>query len=52
MIRDEDVVVLHGFDSAASAQAYLDSDLFTKDVVTGLRPYVAGNPDIRIYSVA
>jgi heme-degrading monooxygenase HmoA len=51
LIRDEDVIVLHGFDSSASAQAYLASDLFTKEVVTGLQPYLAGNPDIRIYAV-
>ncbi len=52
LIRDEDVIVLHGFDNSASAQAYLNSDLFTKDVATGLQPYLAGNPEIRIYSVA
>jgi hypothetical protein len=52
LIRDEDVVVLHGFDNPASAQAYLDSDLFTRDVAIGLQPYLAANPEIRIYSVA
>ena len=52
LIRDEDVVVLHGFDNPASAQAYLNSDLFIKDVATGLQPYLEGNPEIRIYSVA
>ena len=45
-------VVLHGFDNPASVQAYLDSDLFTRDVAIGLQPYLAGNPEIRIYSVA
>jgi hypothetical protein len=52
LIRDEDVIVLHGFDNPASAQAYLKSDLFTRDVVTGLQQYLEGNPEIRIYSVA
>lgn len=50
-IRDEDVQVIHGFDNASNAQAYLTSDLFVKDVVEGLKPYLQDHPDIRIYSV-
>lgn len=49
LIRDEDVQVLHGFDTPAQAQAYLTSDLFTQDVVGGLKPYLNRAPDIRIY---
>lgn len=52
LIRDEDVQVLHGFDTVANAQAYLQSALFTNDVVNGLKPYLAAAPDVRIYDVA
>ena len=51
LIRDEDVQVLHGFDSAASAAAYLSSELFNNDVVAGLKPYLQDSPDVRIYTV-
>ncbi|QNL52213.1 hypothetical protein H8S90_11930 [Olivibacter sp. SDN3] len=47
----DDVQVLHGFDSVENAQEYLMSDLFNKDVVTSLRPYLKGLPNIKIYSV-
>lgn len=52
LIRDEDVQVLHGFDSVENAKAYLDSEMFKKDVFTGLRPLWTGAPEVRIYSVA
>ncbi len=35
-MRDEDVQVQHGFDSQENAYAYLQSELFTADVVGGL----------------
>jgi len=52
LVRDEDVQVLHGFDNAANAGAYLQSRLFTDDVVTGLKPFLAADPEVRIYEVA
>jgi hypothetical protein len=52
LIRDEDVQVLHGFDSADNAKAYLASALFTGDVVTALKPLLQGPPDVRVYAVA
>jgi hypothetical protein len=52
LIRDEDVQVLHGFDSVADAQAYLGSDLFTGDVAGELGPLLKRNPDIRVFAVA
>ncbi len=52
LIRDEDVQVLHGFDSLEHAQAYLESDLFQKDVFVGLKPLWSADPDVRIYTVA
>ena len=51
LMRTEDVQVLHGFHTEADAKAYLDSDLFAKDVVTELKPYLEANPEVRIYSV-
>ncbi|GLQ87755.1 hypothetical protein [Dyella flagellata] len=52
LVRDEDVQVLHGFDSVQSAKAYLESDLFSADVVAGLKPLLTAAPDVRIYQVA
>ncbi|SEM63574.1 hypothetical protein [Nonomuraea pusilla] len=52
LVRDEDVQVLHGFATAADAQAYLSSELFTQDVVTALQPYLNAAPDVRVYETA
>ena len=52
LIRDEDVQVLHGFDSAEHANAYLYSELFQNDVFTGLKPLWDEDPCVRIYTVA
>lgn len=51
LVRDEDVQVLHGFDSKEHAAAYLESDMFKNDVAKGLSPYFQANPEIRIFSV-
>ncbi|MDS0528356.1 hypothetical protein NNC19_21955 [Clostridium sp. SHJSY1] len=51
LIRDEDVQVLHGFDSMENAQAYLSSDLFKNDVFVGLKDLWTIDPDVRIYSL-
>ena len=52
LIRDEDVQVLHGFDTASNAKAYLVSELFKNDVVGELRPLLQSAPDVRIYETA
>ena len=52
LVRDEDVQVLHGFDSAAHANDYLASDLFTADVVRELGPLLQADPEIRVFEVA
>jgi len=52
LIRNEDVQVLHGFDSVENAKAYLETDLFKNDVATGLSPFWEKEPCIKIYSVA
>jgi hypothetical protein len=41
--------VLHGFDSRASAESYLKSALFGNDVVRELKPYLAADPEVRVY---
>jgi hypothetical protein len=52
LIRDEDVQVLHGFDSLEHAQGYLSSKMFQNDVFTGLKPLWSAKPDVKIYNVA
>ena len=52
LIRDEDIQVLHGFDSAENAQAYLSSELFQNDVFVGLKPLWDADPEVKIYTVA
>ena len=52
LVRDEDVQVLHGFETAEQASAYLSSKLFTAKVVPGLTPLFKTDPDIRVYTVA
>lgn len=49
LVRDEDVQVLHGFDTVENARAYLTSKLFNDDVVSSLKPLLASAPDIRVY---
>src|SRR6188474_2139450 len=41
LLREEDVQVLHGFDSRASAESYLKSPLFGNDVVRELKPFLS-----------
>lgn len=49
LVRDDDVQVLHGFDSKENASAYLQSALFNADVVEALKPLLDAAPDVRIY---
>lgn len=51
LLHIKDVKILHGFDNMENAQKYLMSNLFNKDVVISLKPYLKGDPDIKIYSV-
>lgn len=52
LIRDEDVQVLHGFDTVENASAYLQSEFFTQSVVPGLKPVLQADPEVRIYETA
>jgi hypothetical protein len=49
LVRDGDVQVLHGFDNEEHASDYLRSELFSNDVVAGLKPLLEAEPDVRIY---
>lgn len=51
LIRDDDVQVLHGFATRKQAEAYLNSALFTQDVVASLKPLLKAAPDVRVYTV-
>lgn len=44
--------MLHGFETARQASAYLESSLFNADVVTALEPLLEAAPEVRIYEVA
>jgi len=52
LVRDDDVQVLHGFDTSEQANAYLKTGLFTADVVGALSPLLDAAPDVRIYQAA
>jgi hypothetical protein len=52
LVRDEDVQVLHGFESVTDAHAYLSSELFTDDVVRELGPLLEAEPEVRVYDEA
>ncbi len=50
LLREEDVQVLHGFDTVEHAAGYLQSALFNNDVVAALSPLLTTEPEVRIYS--
>lgn len=52
LVRDDDVQVLHAFDSQSDAEAYLKTSLFQSDIVTALAPLLDAPPDLRVYVVA
>ena len=52
LLREEDVQVLHGFDTVEHAAGYLKSALFQNDVVAALTPLLAAEPEVRIYTCA
>ncbi|MGW1617194.1 hypothetical protein ACWCQZ_49295 [Streptomyces sp. NPDC002285] len=49
LVREEDVQVLHGFKTAATAKAYLDNELFARDIVGELSPLLQTGPEVRVY---
>lgn len=52
LISPDNVIVLHGFDTSAHAEAYLSTPLFAQDVAGALKPLLAAAPDVRVYTVA
>lgn len=51
LVREDDVQVLHGFESTEEASAYLKTALFNNDVVKELAPLFDKAPEIKIYEV-
>lgn len=51
IMRGDDVQVIHGFETESQANAYLTSELFSKDIVGELGPLLAADPEVRVYSV-
>jgi len=51
LLRKDDVQVLHGFEKVTDAEAYLTTELFSKDIVGELGPLLAAEPEVRIYQV-
>lgn len=51
LIRDEDIKVLHCFDSLENANAYLSSKMFKNDVFLDLEPLWSSEPEVRIYTI-
>ena len=49
LVRDDDVQVLHGFSNKEAAESYLESDMFSNDIVGELCPFLDADPDVRIY---
>ena len=49
LVRDDDVQVLHGFSNREAAESYLESDMFSNDIVGELGPLLDADPDVRIY---
>jgi hypothetical protein len=49
LVRDEDVQVIHTFESRDFAERYLASKLFGIDIVSELTPLLAAEPEIRVY---
>lgn len=52
LVHEEDVQVLHGFNSLENAQAYLQSEMFKEDVFVGLKDLWQQEPKVKIYCVA
>ncbi|WP_342759329.1 hypothetical protein [Kineothrix sedimenti] len=52
LIREEDVQVLHDFDSMKNTLTYLSSSMLQDNVFLRLKPLWNGEPDVKIYNVA
>ena len=46
LVRDDDVQVLHGFSNREAAESYLESDMFSNDIVGELGPLLDADPDV------
>jgi hypothetical protein len=50
LMRDEDIQIMHEFETADQARSYLKSTFFEQDVVSSLQPLLSEPPEIRIYT--
>lgn len=51
LLRTDDIQVIHGFETEEAANAYLQSTLFSTDIVGELGPLLDATPDVKVYSV-
>ena len=49
LVRNENVLVLYGFDSVENTKTYLSSDMFKNDVFIGHQPLWEINLEVRIF---
>jgi hypothetical protein len=49
LVRDDDVQVLHGFNTVKDAEGYLTNKLITDDVVVALKPLLLDPSEVWIY---
>lgn len=52
VIRNEDVQILHSFNSVEDAVGFLSSEMFQKAVFIDLQPYWNDELNVRIYTAA
>ncbi|CAM3665002.1 hypothetical protein [Sphingobacterium prati] len=51
LVGDEYIQLLHDFDTADDAQAFLSTELYNNDMLATLKSLVVDTPDVRIYTV-
>ncbi len=51
LIGDEYIQLLHSFDTAEEAEAFLSTELYNNDMLVALKPFIVDTPEVRIYDV-
>lgn len=49
--RDQDLMIVAGFSSLDSANAFLSTELYQKDIFTGMKKYSSKEPVVQVYCV-
>jgi len=52
LIGEEYIQLLHGFETAEDAKAFLSTELYNNSVLVALKPLILDNPEVRIFNVA